>query len=171
MKKPSDPFSTLNEVLQKWFYKPDLQAIRIALGAIRAHQLNVGDPPWLFVVGPPGSGKTVISIMGAVALNGVRTIGDLTPNTFLSGMYEKKQPGLLEKLGPQKKFRDGTFVTKGDSVLLFKDFTTVLAMRREKRSEILAQLREIHDGEFRRDFGTGECKIWRGRWMSGLAAG
>jgi hypothetical protein len=44
-----------------------------------------------------------------------------------------------------------------------KDFTTVLTMRREKRAVILSQLREIHDGQFKRDFGTGESKIWRGR--------
>jgi hypothetical protein len=44
-----------------------------------------------------------------------------------------------------------------------KDFTTVLSMRRETRAVILSQLREIHDGEFRRSFGTGETKIWRGR--------
>ena len=34
---------------------------------------------------------------------------------------------------------------------------------------ILAQLREIHDGLFKRDFGTGESKIWRGR-VSVIAA-
>ncbi len=44
-----------------------------------------------------------------------------------------------------------------------KDFTTVLSMRRDKRSVILSQLREIHDGQFRRDFGTGATKIWNGR--------
>jgi hypothetical protein len=48
-------------------------------------------------------------------------------------------------------------------VFLIKDFTTVLAMRREKRGAILAQLREIHDGQFKRDFGTGQTKIWKGR--------
>src|SRR5215831_18406045 len=36
-------------------------------------------------------------------------------------------------------------------------------MQREKRAKILAQLREIHDGMFKRDFGTGETKIWKGR--------
>jgi hypothetical protein len=31
----------------------------------------------------------------------------------------------------------------------------MLSMRREKRAAILGQLREIPDGEFKRDFGTG----------------
>jgi hypothetical protein len=56
-----------------------------------------------------------------------------------------------------------TFITQGDAIFLAKDFTTVLSMRRERRAAILGQLREIHDGEFTRTFGTGETKVWRGR--------
>jgi hypothetical protein len=132
------------------------------LGAIQAHRLNIGDPAWLFVVAPPGSGKTTMSIMGTCGLPEVTMLGDFSENTFLSGFYGHKDPGILEKLGTTAK-EGNTSVTRGDGVFLAKDFTTVLAMRREKRGAILGQLREIHDGEFKRDFGTGESKIWRGR--------
>jgi hypothetical protein len=152
----------LYRLLQQSFYKPDLQAIRIVLGAIQAHRLNIGDPAWLFVVAPPGSGKTTMSIMGTCGLPEVTMLGDFSENTFLSGFYGHKDPGILEKLGTTAK-EGNTSVTRGDGVFLAKDFTTVLAMRREKRGAILGQLREIHDGEFKRDFGTGESKIWRGR--------
>jgi len=75
---------------------------------------------------------------------------------------------MLEKLG--HTVQEGqTFVSTGDAVLMAKDFTTVLSMRREKRAAILGQLREIHDGQFKRDFGTGVTKIWRGR-VSVIAA-
>ena len=77
-------------------------------------------------------------------------------------MYGATQPGLLEKLGVQREYGNA-LLTEGDAVVLIKDFTTILSMRREKRAAILSQLREIHDGEFRRSFGTGETKIWRGR--------
>jgi pantothenate kinase-related protein Tda10 len=60
-----DRFAEFNSVLEKWFYKPDLQAIRVVLGAIEAHYLKVGDPAWLFLVAPPGSGKSTMSLMGA----------------------------------------------------------------------------------------------------------
>jgi hypothetical protein len=43
------------------------------LGAIQAHRLNIGDPAWLFVVAPPGSGKTTMSIMGTCGLPEVNT--------------------------------------------------------------------------------------------------
>jgi hypothetical protein len=157
-----DPFTELNEVLQKWFCKPDLQAVRIVLGAIKAHYLKIGDPAWLFLVAPPASGKSTMSLMGASGLAEVQTLSDFTENTFLSGFYGHKEPGLLEKLGTTSK--NGTIsVSQGNAVFLAKDFTTVLSMRRDKRGTILSQLREIHDGTFRRDFGTGETKIWKGR--------
>ena len=75
-------FVELNRVLQKWFYKPDLQAIRIVMGTLKAHYLDIGDPAWLFVVAPPGSGKTTVSIMGAAGLQSVNVLSDVTENTF-----------------------------------------------------------------------------------------
>lgn len=158
----SGTLAPLYEVLEEWFYKPDLQAVRIALGSLAAHELNIGDPAWLFVVAPPGTGKTTMSLMGAAGLPQVILLGDVSENTFLSGFYGHAAPGMLEKLGPVKQ-QGETYITNGNAVLLAKDFTTVLSMRRDKRSTILGQLREIHDGEFKRDFGTGETKIWRGR--------
>jgi hypothetical protein len=158
----ADSFATLNTVLNTWFYKPDLQAIRVVLGTIKAHYLNVGDPAWLFVVAPPGTGKTTMSIVAASGLSEVVTLSDFTENSFLSGFYGHHQPGLLEKLGQMPQTGD-TYITVGRGIFLAKDFTTVLTMRREKRAVILSQLREIHDGEFRRTFGTGVTKAFRGR--------
>jgi hypothetical protein len=157
-----DRFAELNAILEKWFYKPDLQAVRIVLGAVKAHYLKIGDPAWLFLVAPPGSGKTTISLMGACGLPQVITLSDFSENTFLSGFYGHREAGVLEKLGPT--YQEGhTYTTRGDAIFLAKDFTTVLSMRRDKRAMILSQLREIHDGMWKRNFGTGETKIWQGR--------
>lgn len=158
----ANPFSDLNSVLEKWFYKPDLQAIRIVMGAVQAHYLKIGDPAWLFYVAPPGSGKTSISVMGAGNLPGVHILGDVTEKTFLSGFHGHESPGLLEKLGEAEHIGQTSIYT-GDGIFLIKDFTTVLSMKREKRAAILGQLREIHDGEYRADYGTGKTKIWRGQ--------
>ncbi len=157
-----DRMSGLNAVIRRWFYEPDLQAIRVTLGTLKAHYLNIGDPAWLFIVAPPGTGKTTLTIMGTARLPEVVSLGGFTQNTFLSGFYGRSEPGLLEKLGETEE-RDREYTTTGNGILLAKDFTTVLSMRRETRGEILGQLREIHDGEFRRSFGTGETKVWRGR--------
>ena len=160
--KSESLFDQLNDFLGENFYKPDLQALRIVLGTIKSHYLKIGDPAWLFVVAPPGAGKSTISIMGAAQLPQVTMLGDFTESTFLSGFYGHAQPGLLEKLG-EPSHNGKVHSTQGNAIFLAKDFTTVLAMRREKRGVILSQLREIHDGEFKRDFGTGETKIWKGR--------
>ena len=45
----------------------------------------------------------------------------------------------------------------------------MLTMHREARSEILSQLREIYDGSFTKEFGTGQTVAWEGRL--GLIAG
>ena len=161
-------FLDLEAVLGRWFYKPDYQQVRIVLGTIQAHYLDAGDPTWLFVVAPPGTGKTTMSIMSAAALPDIIPLSDFTENTFLSGLYGAHQPGMLEKLGHTTQ-HDRTYTAHGDAIFLVKDFTTVLTMRREKRGVILSQLREIHDGQFKRDFGTGESKIWHGR-VSVIAA-
>jgi hypothetical protein len=158
----TNPLAEFVGLLRKHFYKPDIQALQIVLGAIQAHRLNIGDPAWLFVVAPPGSGKTTMSIMGSCGLHDVIQLGDFSENTFLSGFFGHKQPGILEKLG-QVHQEGQTYITCGNAVFLAKDFTTVLSMRREKRAAILSHLREIHDGQFKRDFGTGDTKIWKGR--------
>lgn len=158
----SSPLKKLETILKENFYEPDIQAVRIVLGVIQSHRLKLGDPAWLFVVAPPGSGKTTTTIMGTCGLPDVQVLGDFSENTFLSGFFGHHQPGMLEKLGHTEQ-NGQTFITNGDAVLVAKDFTTVLSMRREKRAAILGQLREIHDGQFRRDFGTGVTKIWKGR--------
>ena len=152
----------LNEILGEHFYKPDYQANRIVLGTIKAHYLDIGDPAWLFAVAPPGTGKTTMSLMGTSNLPEVIALGDFTENTFLSGFYGHKTPGILERIGRNEE-EGKVFTSIGNAIFTAKDFTTVLSMKHEKRAVVLGQLREIHDGEFRRDFGTGETKIWRGR--------
>ena len=148
---PESPFRDLASVLERHFYKPDIQAVRIVLGAIKAHYLQIGDPAWLFVVAPPGTGKTTISIMGASGLTDVTMLSDFTENTFLSGFYQQKEAGLLERLGTTE-INGKLYATTGSGIFLAKDFTTVLSMHREKRAKILAQLREIH-GFFPDDLG------------------
>jgi hypothetical protein len=87
--------------------------------------------------------------MGMGQLPEVVSLGAFTPQTFLSGFYGQREPGLLEKLGETTE-RNRIYTTTGNGILLAKDFTTILSMRRDTQAEILAQLREIHDGEFRR---------------------
>jgi hypothetical protein len=70
--------AALNAIARRWFYQPDLQAIRVTLGTMKAHSLKIGDPAWLIVVAPPGIGKTTLAIMGAAGLPEVVLLGGFT---------------------------------------------------------------------------------------------
>lgn len=157
-----DVFAELDHLCLKYFEQPDLQAIHIALGVLMTHYLAGDEPIWLFFVGPPGAGKTTISLFGASGLGQTELISEVTPKTFLSG-WGAPRSGLLEKLGKPNKEEKGKIVTEGNGIFLIKDFTSLLSARKDDRATIMAQLREIHDGEFRRDFGTGQTKIWKGK--------
>lgn len=108
-----------------------------------------GDPVWLFVVTAPGGTKTEL-IRGLKKVEKIYSISDLTPQTFLSGEKNNKTGSLLLRL---------PFGT----ILTYKDFTTVLTMHRDKQQAIISQLREIFDGAYRKEFGTGETKDWEGK--------
>ena len=134
--------------------RPRYDLVDIALAVVVANRMD-GDPLWMFLVAPPSSGKTeVLRALGVVP--DVFPLSSLTPQTLASG-FEKKgiETSLLPKI-------DGT-------TLVMKDFGTVLTMYHEKRAEILAQLREIYDGSFSKEWGNGKSLKWRGK--VGLLAG
>jgi hypothetical protein len=141
-------------VYMKWYQLDDLEPVHVALGTVAANQLE-GDPLWQFLVAAPGSLKTEI-IRSLSGIDCIYPLSNLTPQTFASGFQTKgEEPSLLMKL-------DGR-------VLSLKDFTTVLTMHRDKRGEILAQLREIYDGHYRKEFGNAKVVDWTGKL--GLIAG
>ena len=112
-----------------------------------AHTL-FGEPPWLFVVAPPSSLKTEV-IRALDGYSGTYSLSDITARTFVSGLEGKRNPSLLNYLK--------------EELLLFKDFTTVLTKRHDERQEVLAQLREIHDGSYKKTFGNGKRVEWKGK--------
>lgn len=133
---------------------PPHECVDMALATVVANRME-GDPLWLFLVAPPSGGKTeVIRSLDDAA--DVYPLSSLTPQTFASG-FERKgtETSLLPKI-------DGKTLT-------MKDFGTVLTMYREKKAEILAQLREIYDGGFIKEFGNGKTFRWSGK--VGLLAG
>jgi hypothetical protein len=139
----------LHETFQRYLYLPDLIGVDVAAASIVAHRQG-GDPLWLQFVSPPSSGKTEI-LQSLTDCSEVYKLSSLTGQTFVSG-FKGKNSSLLERLD-----------AKGLSFLLLKDFTTVLSLHRDARSEILGALREIYDGEYSKDFGNGQSVSWSGR--------
>lgn len=124
-------------------------ALRFVLSVIAANQDKDTDPTWGMLIAPPSSLKT--EILSATRGGPVYFLSDLTPRTFASGAQTQdgSDPSLLPKLNGK--------------TLVLKDFTTVLSMQRDRRGEILSQLREIYDGRFDKGFGNGKKVSWQGR--------
>lgn len=143
-------FSTIESALTETLFEPDAQAFHVLLACVASHYLRPhGYPPvWVMLIGPSGSGKTTMLKL----LPSHFHLSDLTPQTFLSGYRPngKRMTSLLHRLGDS-------------AVVTIQDFTTVLSMRHEKKSEIMAQLREIHDGSTSKVTGMGDVISWAGR--------
>ncbi len=141
-------FNTLESIVNKWLLIKDKGILRLLAATVIANRLNA-DPVWLFIVAPPGATKTEL-IRGLNKIEKIYALSDLTTQTFLSGEKGNKNASLLLRIPT------GTILT-------LKDFTTVLSMHRDKQQVIISQLREIFDGTYRKEFGTGETKEWQGK--------
>ena len=149
----AEPFAwtALKTHLLRWFYKPDLEALEVVMSAVATHPLIQGNPCWLFVLGPSGSGKSEIIINSLRDVPGSHVLGAVNENTFIS-FYRGEIGGLL----PQLK------ATNNAGIFLFKDFTSLLSLRDDERLKIMGQMREIYDGYWSRKSGAGE-HLWEGK--------
>lgn len=144
----SSLWESLTNYLNRYFYKPDYQALACVLACTASHYYLDCPPVWLFVVGPSSSGKTRICVDSLDGLSNIWPMGDITAKTFISGNANYR--GLLSDIG-------------SSGILTFKDFTTILSKREDERGEIASQLREIYDGKFTKRTGMGAGETWRGK--------
>jgi hypothetical protein len=146
-------FNQLSQFLEHWYYKPDMDAVKICLSTYVAHTYLADNPVWLFIIGPPGSGKTSVAIRSISFLPQTHMIGNLSENSFLSGFGVNN--GILGKL---------TLRHNGNGVLLFPDFTSLLDKRDFVRNEIAGQMRLIYDGYYSKEVGNkDESIVWKGK--------
>jgi len=142
-------------VFQKWLILSDWTPVYATLGTVAANLLP-GDPVWLGLIAPPSSAKT--EILNALSkIPNVKGTSTLTEAALLSGTPRQQQAatargGLLREIG-QFGF------------IVLKDFGSVLDMRPDDRSRVLAALREIYDGSWTRRIGVdgGKTLHWSGK--------
>ena len=122
----------------------DTTYIDIVFGAIFANRLD-STPVWLYLVDRPSSGKTEI-LTPLYQSPEIYWTDTLTTNTLISFYKGKTDPARAPKLN--------------NKVLVIKDFTGMLTMRRESLHEILGQLRNLYDGRISKTSGTGVTKTY-----------
>lgn len=150
MAKPEEitTIQALEAEVEKIFLIEDKGLVRIVVATVIANRMSL-DPVWLLLVAPSSGGKTEM-IHAISKLEFVFPISDLTVNTFASGL---KRPGQHTSL----------LMKMTNGIMAFKDFTSVLSKNKDARREIMAQLREIYDGEYVKRTGNGNDIVWRGK--------
>lgn len=146
-------FDELQAVYARWLrLDDDPGLLRILYGAFCANYYE-GNPVWVLLIGPAGSGKT--QFLGSFAKSEqVIMSSQMTPNALISG--KGGENSLLCKL--DKK------------VLIIKDLSTVTEQHSDDRNKLFSILRDAYDGYYRRDLGDGDPVEFRGKFGI-LAAG
>lgn len=150
---------TYQEVIdefRKWLDIDDdfEDAIKLTLATVLSPKLPDSDPLWLFLVGPPGCGKSAIltSLKGSKKFTEFQST--LSSTALISGWIGKRgtafDPSLIPKL--DKK------------CLVLKDFTEVLKKNQQEKDTIFSILRGAFDGTCERMFGQGTRREYNSRF-------
>lgn len=140
---------------RRWLELPKSEPIDVLFGSVFANRLD-GDPLWLFMVAPPGAGKTELLLtLNEAPL--IVTTTTLTSASLISGanFFGGGDPSLIPRL-------DG-------KILVVKDFTGILKMHYQERDHIFGILRDAYDGRVEKWFGTGTHRLYESNF--GILAG
>ncbi|WP_256806332.1 bifunctional DNA primase/polymerase [Bradyrhizobium sp. Bra64] len=155
---PVEPrnLAEVHEVFRRWLGDDyDIATLHAVLAVCAAERMT-GDPAWLLVISGPGNAKTetvqATSLLGAHVVSTISSDGALLSASPQKQRSKDATGGLLRKIGQR-------------GILVIKDVTSILSMDRHVRGQILAALREVHDGNWTRNVGTdgGKTLTWSGR--------
>lgn len=144
------PFDEVVTRYREHLHLPVFEPLEVIYGTAFANRIQ-GDPLWLFVVGPPGCGKTEL-LMSLHEAPLVVTTTTLTPSSLMSGATSLGggDPSLIPRLK--------------DRTLVVKDFTTILDMHPKDKEAIFGILRDAFDGRIEKWFGTGIHRVYESRF-------
>ena len=122
-------FSELKQKVAEYLHNEDDGMIKIALAAIIATRLKIGDPVWLIIIGPSSGGKSqVLRPLALTDTKFIHRVDDLTENTLISGAMVKKgarEISLLNRIGAL-------------GIIVISDFTVIFSKNPSGRSASMA---------------------------------
>lgn len=131
---------------------PDLELALKSLFAVVLSTQMPGPPVWMFLVGPPGSGKTELLL--SLSSN---------PDCFYQSSLGPKQ--LVSGFKQGKLEEDPSLIPKMiGKCAVFKDWTEVLESNPFDLQDLYKVLRGAYDGIVQRSFGNGVTREYEGRF-------
>ena len=131
-----------------------IDALKVIAAVILSTPLE-NDPLWVYLVGAPGSGKTML-LSSLQDARKCRFVSSVSPHSLVSGWKgERSDPSLIPQL------RGKTLVAK--------DFTEILTMAPMAQDEVFSTLRGAYDGYVLRPFGNGITREYKGCYFSLIA--
>lgn len=136
----------LREKIGDYLYMEDTDLLDLILATfISSKQTNC--KLWLFVIGMSGGGKSELLNLFDDDRNGTYFLNKITANAIITGYKSKTfDTDLVEQLR--------------NKILLIPEMASILGQTKENRSQILAQLRSLHDGKMGVVSGYGKAKTY-----------
>lgn len=123
----------------------DMEATLAIIYAVTlSNQILTDCPVWIFIVAPPGAGKTLVTLTLSDAPACV-FLSNLKPHALISGYKPSDDPEDDPSLLPKLKGK----------TLAVKDYTEVMSLPTSTQEELYGVLRGAYDGRAQMMFGNG----------------
>lgn len=131
------------------------RALAVCMATVISGQLG-DDPLWVFLVGPPGSGKTLLVESFLNCPQRAIYMSKITRQSLVSGYRGEEDYGILDKLR--------------SLCLIVKDYTAIATLPLAVQEELYGILRDVYDGHCVVPFGNQEPKVFNGCYFSMIAS-
>lgn len=128
-------------------------AMAIAFAVVFAAKIP-GDPIWMLLVGPPGSGKSLLLKTFGSCEDLCEFLSKLTPTSFVSGFQTSDGTDLSLMARVQGK------------TLVIKDLTCLKSMPADIQEQVYGLLRDASDGRVDVPYGNQAPKVYKDVWFS-----
>jgi hypothetical protein len=126
------------------------EGLAIACATVLSKEIP-GDPLWMFLIGPSGSGKSLVLETLTESEDHVVYETSMTSRSFLSGFAcGDDDPSILAR------------VTDPPKCLVLKDYTTVITLPAQELETLYGLMRDAYDGRVERTFGNNVTRSYRG---------